>query len=454
MNNIDELTIDKLHEMYKNKRVSVKEVVLEYLNRIDHYDQGPGKLNAILELNPDAVKIAEGMKLDKLDSENSLFGVPILLKDNMDTKDGMHTSAGSLALADSFAKEDAVIVKKLRDKGAVILGKTNMTELSNYTSKDMTPGYSSRGGIVYSPYVKVQNPSGSSTGSAVAVAANLCMAAMGTDTSGSVVEPGKVNGIVGFRPSIHALSQKGIIPISFTLDTAGPLTRTVKDTIVLYSALHDTVTDISNQDISNTIIAVDETSMSALTQEDNKRVSTIIETLKDAKATVKRIKLPQIATDVLERIKLHEFKYSINCYLKRLPDGFPIRSLSDIIHFNDQHKEIALRYGQSMLLNAEMNTTGDMDNKQYKEAIAGRETMKVQIAELLEGVDVCMFFGQNLIFQYVGLPIITIPHGLNNDGMPFGVFLSALRDDTLLKKSHLLEGYIGNRVCPDLTKFL
>jgi amidase len=187
--NLSEVTITELSKIIKNKTFSIKEIVSQYLEQIDFFDKGFNGLNSILEINSDVITIAEELDERNKDDSGLLYGVPILLKDNINTADSLHTSAGSLALADSSPETDAEIVKILRKKGAVILGKTNMTEFANYMTKGMPNGYSSKGGIVRSPYVLGENPAGSSTGSEVAVAANLCTAAFGTDTSGSIISP-------------------------------------------------------------------------------------------------------------------------------------------------------------------------------------------------------------------------------------------------------------------------
>lgn len=237
MIDICEKTLKELQTMFYEKRLSVKELVQEYITRIQTMDQGPNGLRSVLEINPDALNIAEELDQRGNDQNNLLYGIPTLVKDNIDTADRMHTSAGSLALADSYASCDADLIKSLRKAGAVLLGKANMTEFANYMTENMPAGYNSRGGKTISPYNREKDPSGSSTGSAVAVAANLCSASIGTDTSNSIIAPALANGVIGLRPSTGLISQKGLIPISHTLDTAGPFTRTVEDCAMLFAAL-------------------------------------------------------------------------------------------------------------------------------------------------------------------------------------------------------------------------
>ncbi len=448
MQSIDEISIHQIQEMLSNKEISVAELVQEYLRRIDLYDQGPNKLNSILEINPDALSIAE--KLDAYPSNftSKLFGLPILLKDNMDTSDRMHTSAGSLALAESFASCDAGIVEVLRQKGGVILGKTNMTEFADHMTKGMKPGYSSRGGMVKSPYNENKNPGGSSTGSAVGVSANLCAVSLGTDTSGSITSPAIKNGIVGFRPSTSVLSQKGIIPISFTLDTAGTLTRTVMDSSILFMELINTLIDMDEANIKGTVIGIDQVTLENLTDEEEKKARTIIRTLEKSGATIKRVKIPKVPKNDLKQIQLYEFKYCLNRYLSERPRGSSIRSLKDIIEFNNLNPSKTLKYGQTLLIEAEKNTKGDLSEPVYKNLIKDREKTKKEVQEKLSEFDICIMFQENLILQYGGFPIITIPHGSYNDDMPYGIYLTALSDITLLKIAHRIEQAIGYRIVP------
>lgn len=448
MKNIDEISILQIQQMYKNQKISVKELVQEYLKRIELYDQGTGKLNSILEINPDVLSIAEGLDAHNSNYTSPIFGVPILLKDNIDTADRMHTSAGSLALEESFATSDADIVKTLKQKGAVILGKTNMTEFANHMTKGMKAGYSSRGGIVKCPYDKDKDPSGSSTGSAVAVSANLCALSIGTDTSGSIIAPAMTNGIVGFRPSTGLLSQKGIIPISFTMDTAGPMTRNVMDSVILFSELTNMLIEINNVNIKDIVIGIDQSTFENMTDEEAKKARTIIETLQKSGATLKKIKMPQIPTKNIKQIQLYEFKHSLNRYLSSLPINFKIHSLKDIIEFNNLNPNETLRYGQTLLIEAEEKTTGDLSETIYKKLLEERNIIKSEVTKLLSDINIYIFFKKNLLFQYAGFPIITIPHGLYNNGMPYGIYVTALNDTKLLQIAYLLEKEMGYRVAP------
>lgn len=236
---LKEATIDELQQKMASGDLTSRKITELYLQWIREVDQQGPTLRAVIELNPDALTIAGQMDKERKagKTRGPLHGIPMLVKDNIDTGDKMMTTAGSLALEGHHAAEDAFIIKKLRAAGAVLLGKTNLSEWANFRSSRSTSGWSSRGGQTRCPYVLDRNPSGSSAGSGAAVAANLCTIAIGTETDGSIVSPSSVNGIVGFKPTVGLWSRTGIIPISATQDTAGPMARTVKDAAILLSAL-------------------------------------------------------------------------------------------------------------------------------------------------------------------------------------------------------------------------
>ncbi len=234
---IVEADITSMQSAMEAGLISSEDIVQVYLDRINKYDS---IINSILEINPETIQIARALDKERQErgSRGRLHGIPILLKDNMDTQDKMHTSAGSLALAGSFAAMDSFVASKLRLAGAVILGKTNMTEWSNFMSSKMPAGYSSRGGLVLNPYGPDELfISGSSSGSAAAVAANLAAAAIGTETAGSIVGPASQNFLVGIKPTVGLVSRTGIIPISVSQDTPGPIARTVSDATIILGEL-------------------------------------------------------------------------------------------------------------------------------------------------------------------------------------------------------------------------
>src|SRR5438874_1384812 len=236
---LDEVSIADLQAGLKSGKYTAKSLVEKYLERIEAVDRkGPG-LNSVIEVNPEATTIAAALDKDRKEKgpRGPLHGVPVLIKDNIDTADKMATTAGSLALVGAKPAQDAFVVKRLREAGAVILGKTNLSEWANFRSSSSTSGWSGRGGLTRNPYALDRNTSGSSSGSAAAVAASLCAAAVGTETDGSIVSPSSVNGIVGINPTVGLVSRSGIIPISRTQDTAGAMARTVRDAAILLSVL-------------------------------------------------------------------------------------------------------------------------------------------------------------------------------------------------------------------------
>ena len=236
---LNEISIDQLQKKMQDGTLSSKAITQLYLNRIDQIDKKGPALHAVIELNPDAISIAEAMDNERKEGKirGPLHGIPVLIKDNINTGDKMMTTAGSLALVGNRAKADAFIIKQLRESGAVILGKTNLSEWANFRSSRSSSGWSSRGGQTKNPYYLDRSPSGSSSGSGSAVAANLCTVAIGTETDGSVIAPSSNCGLVGIKPTVGLLSRSGIIPISKTQDTAGPMARTVKDAAILLGVL-------------------------------------------------------------------------------------------------------------------------------------------------------------------------------------------------------------------------
>ncbi len=452
--NLEEVTITELSKIIKNKTFSIKEIVSQYLEQIDSLDKGFHGLNSICEINSDVITIAEELDERNKGDSGLLYGVPILLKDNINTADRLHTSAGSLALADSIAETDAEIVNILRKKGAIILGKTNMTEFANYMTKGMPNGYSSKGGIVKSPYVLSESPAGSSTGSGVAVAVNLCTAAFGTDTSGSIISPGLKNGIVGYRPGKGTLSIKGIIPISFTLDMVGPMTRTVKDAIIIFNEISaDKIHFTEKTSLKGIVIGIDQSSIDNMSQEDEKKANGVLDKLKKAGAILKQLHLKTISNKKIDDIKKYEFKYVMNQYLAELPQDYKIKSLKEIIEFNNNHKEDALRYGQILLEDAQNNTSGDMTESIYLDTLKDMESTKRYMSDQLKDVNVCIVFKDHPIVQYTGLPAITVPCGLYNNGMPYGINIIAQTDEELLNTAYAIEQIAGRRVKPKLTGY-
>jgi len=234
-----ELTIVELQQKMRSGEYTARIITRMYLERVEKLDKQGPTINAVIELNPYALKIADALDAEReaRGSRGPLHGIPVMLKDNIATADQMMTTAGSLALAGSIASQDSTVAQRLREAGAIMLGKTNLSEWANFRSTHSTSGWSSRGGQTLNPYALDRNPCGSSSGSAVAVAANLCSVAIGTETDGSIICPSQANSIVGIKPTLGLTSRSGIIPIAHSQDTAGPMARTVTDAAILLAAL-------------------------------------------------------------------------------------------------------------------------------------------------------------------------------------------------------------------------
>ena len=341
--------------------VSVAEAYLARIEAVDH--DGPG-VNSVIEINPDAEAIAAELDAERRAGRvrGPLHGIPILLKDNIDTADRMETTAGSLALVGARPSRDAVLVGRLREAGAVILGKTNLSEWANIRSRHSTSGWSGRGGLTRNPYALDRNTSGSSSGSGAAVAANLCAAAVGTETDGSIVAPATVNGIVGIKPTVGLVSQAGIIPISHSQDTAGPMARTVADAAVLLEAL-------AERPVLGPEFALDPDALRgarigivrSLFEPFSPAVRTIAEdaiaALRDAGADiVDEVEFPSPRsfeeTEML--VLLAELKADLNAYLAALPPGPGPRTLADVIAFNEANRDREMPwFGQDLFERAE-----------------------------------------------------------------------------------------------------
>ena len=396
-----------------------------YLTRIKAVDRSGPKLNSVREINPDALAIARGLDGVKPSAGKPLAGVPILLKDNIATGDRQHTTAGSVALADARAKDDATLVKRLRAAGAVILGKANLTEFANILTIDMPAGYSSLGGQVKNPHVPalldkrgipVVLPGGSSGGSAVSVAAGLCAAAIGTETSGSLLSPATQNSLVTVKPTVGLISRAGVSPISHSQDTAGPLTRTVRDAAILLNVLaardpldrathqikrpRDYTSFLDRDGLKGARIGLpsdpgdllNDAFFGKLPPRSRRVMDRAVEALRDLGATIVRANIPTAAwvggpgttmnvlnTNPLSPRKgqfgtppivfIYEFKRDLNLYLRHWATGTRMKSLADIVAYNKAHARKALRFGQDLALAAEA-TRGDLSELEYRSARA------------------------------------------------------------------------------------
>ncbi len=401
-----EKTIAELQQDMEAGTYTARQITQLYLDRITEVDQGKNGLHAVIELNPDALSLA-----DKLDKEREagkirgpLHGIPVLIKDNIDTGDKMSTSAGSLALKDSKAGEDAFIVKKLRDAGAILLGKTNLSEWANFRSFRSSSGWSSRGGQTRNPYYLDRNPCGSSSGSGVAASANLCAIAIGTETNGSVVCPSSANGIVGIKPTVGLWSRSGIIPISESQDTAGPMARTVSDAALLLGLLTGTDSNdpaslasqgkflsdytpfLKKDGLKGKRIGVYRDSFG-----DHEKVNAIMEEsialLKAQGAIIiDSVAIPNSRNYGAEAFELlqYEFKDGLNNYLKKLGDNAPVKSLADVIAFNENNRDACMPYFEQELLKLS-EQKGTLESDAYRKILE-----KVRRLSRSEGLDVAL----------------------------------------------------------------
>ena len=390
---MEELTIQEAQSRMTAGELTARQLTEMYLARIAEIDQSGPRLNSVIEINPDALEIADALDRERTERgpRSPLHGIPILIKDNIDTHDQMQTTAGSVALAGSIAAEDATVAAKLRAAGAVILGKTNLSEWANFRSTHSTSGWSSRGGQTRNPYALDRNPCGSSSGSGVAVAANLCAAAVGTETDGSIICPSNVNGIVGIKPTLGLVSRAGIIPIAHSQDTAGPMARTVADAAVLLAALagpdpRDPATLNRNGALTNAEGILRDLTADGLRGARigvarsyfgfDPRVDRIMEesirVIRESGAEIvdpvdlsSKKDLDQPEYEVL----LYEFKADLNAYLAALGPDAPVHSLAEVIEFNERHADRVMPYfGQEIMVTAQER--GPLTDERYLQALA------------------------------------------------------------------------------------
>jgi amidase len=396
---LDEITFGELQDGMKSGKWTARSITEKYLARITEIDASGPTLKAVIETNPDAVAIADALDKERASkgARGPLHGIPILIKDNIDTADRMMTTAGSLALVGAKPPKDSFVAQKLRAAGAVILGKTNPSEWANIRSSHATSGWSGRGGLTKNPYALDRNPCGSSSGSGAAASANLAAGTIGTETDGSIVCPSSSNGILGIKPTVGLISRAGIIPISHSQDSAGPMCRTVTDAATLLGAL--TGVDADDQataasagksltdytkfldpnglkgarigvcrkffGFSDLVDALMETALDAL-----RRAGAVLVDPAD-------VNLAPNAGALEFTVLLYELKADLNAYLARLGPGAPVKSLADVIAFNDAHKDQEMPYfGQDTFLKAQAK--GSLATQEYLDAVkdllkAGRD---------------------------------------------------------------------------------
>ena len=486
---LQEITIDALQEKMRQGQYTARSIAELYLKRIAAIDQAGPSLRAVIELNPEALALADALDQERKAGRlrGPLHGIPVLIKDNIDTGDKMMTTAGSLALEGHVAAQDAFIIKQLRAAGAVILGKTNLSEWANFRSTRSCSGWSSRGGQTKNPYVLDRSPCGSSSGSGVAVAANLCAVAIGTETDGSVIAPASFCGIVGLKPTVGLLSRSGIIPISATQDTAGPMARTVRDAAVLLGALTgvdpaDGITRESQgkalQDytrfldanglagkrigIEQSLLQGHEGVVGAYRQ--------AIEVLKKQGATVVEVELlkaTEKSGDAELKVLEYEFKDGLNRYLANAKAR--VGSLTEVIAFNRQNEASTMPWFKQEILETS-EAKGGLDSPEYRAALQKTLGARSSIDDLMRrftldaiagvsiGLPGCIDLingDYNTGFYFcspaamAGYPHITIPMGQVH-GLPLGISLiaGAYQEPVLFTLAYAFEQATQHRVAP------
>ena len=381
---------------------------------------GKNRLNCIAELDETAAEQAKAQEADKQD--RLLAGIPVLVKDNIDVK-SLHTTAGSLALADNIAREDAPVIRNLRRNGAVILGKTNMTEFANFTTENMPGGYSSRGGQVVHAVDPKLSPTGSSSGSAVAVAAGIVPMAVGTDTSHSVTACAMFNGICGLKPPAGTLSAEGIIPIARTLDSAGAMARNLTDTLKLYSAMRDEpLPELPPLKTDGLRIAVNQAQRETL-QEDRKRfLDSLLKKLKAGGAVTGEVN--QGAAPEMVTIMRWEFRPMLEDYLEK--STAKRKTLAEIVAYYEANPDTMMKYGDTLLRAALDGTPGGLQGKPYLDALEARKEAIVRVTAEIENYDAVLMTGPTSIMHFCGLPTVTVagakkdPNGVNEAVILYG----------------------------------
>lgn len=487
--NLNEITIDELQQKMHKGEYTSRRITQMYLDRINAIDKRGPAINAVIEVNPDALAIA-----DKMDKERKagkirgpLHGIPVLIKDNINTGDKMMTTAGALALQGNRASKDAFIIKQLRTSGAVLLGKTNLSEWANFRSTRSTSGWSSRGGQTKNPIVLDRNPCGSSSGSGAAVAANLCAVAIGTETDGSVVAPSSFCGIVGIKPTVGLLSRSGIIPISKTQDTAGPMARTVRDAAILLSTLTGVDPDDAVTNNSNGKAHKDYTQFLDVNGLKGKRIGVeksflkghegvvglftkAIDVLKKQGATIVEIELLKDTAklgDAELTVLKYEFKDGVNQYLSTA--NAKVKTLADVIAFNKENEAKAMPWFKQEILES-CQEKGSLSSKEYTDALERSTSARKLIDDMMKQYNLDAICGTSIGLPgctdlvngdydtgfyfcpppaMAGYPHITVPMGTVHD-LPVGLsFFSTAYDEAgIIKIGYAYEQASKKRVPP------
>jgi amidase len=489
---LDEATIPQLQDGMKSGKYTAQSLVEKYLARIDEIDKRGPAVNAIIELNPDALSIAKALDQERngKGARGPLHGIPVLIKDNIDTADRMMTTAGSLALVGSKPPKDSFVAQRLRAAGAVILGKTNLSEWANIRSSHSVSGWSGRGGLTKNPYALDRNACGSSSGTGAGISANLAVVGIGTETDGSIVCPSSSNGLAGIKPTVGLVSRGGIIPISHSQDGAGPMCRTVRDAAILLGALTGVDPDDSATAASAGKSQTDyaqycdphglkgarigvarkyfgfNDAVDALMEQSLNVMKTQGATLVDPADIATLGKFDD--TELL--VFMYELKADLNAYLARLGPGAPVRTLQDIIDFNDRNRQKEMPYfGQDLFVKAQ--SKGPLSEKEYLEAVEKNH----QLART-EGIDALMdkyhldaivaptggpawltdlvngdhsAGGSSNAAAVAGYPNVNVTAGFLS-GLPVGIsfFGRAWSEPTLIKMAYSFEQAIKARQAP------
>ncbi len=484
-----EVDIKGLQEDYAKGTRSIEEVTALYLDRIEQIDKSGPTLRAIIDINPNALSFAKTLDKERVagKSRGPLHGIPIVLKDNIDTQD-QPTTAGSRALKGSIPLKDSEIAKKLRAAGAVILGKANLSEWANFRGQHSSSGWSGIQGQTKNPYVLTRNPCGSSSGSGVAVSANLTLLAIGTETNGSIVCPSHANGVVGIKPTVGLISRRGIIPISFTQDTAGPMARTVTDAALALGALvgidstdsktlasvekyhNDYSTFLNKEGLQGKRIGIYTAPFG-----NNKAVDQLsqkaIEIMKEKGAELVEIETiaPRGTGSHSFQVMLHEYKAGLNDYFEQLGENAPIKTLEELIAFNLKDSLELKYFNQAYLKMAQEKE--DLNSDAYKTALENLQRMSQQ-----EGIDRVMnehqldaiiaptgspawstdwlngdnfHLGSSSPAAWAGYPNITVPMG-DIHGLPVGlsIFGTAWSEGKLIEIAYAFEQATQARIVP------
>lgn len=493
---MDEISLDTLRSYLVSGQYTARSLTQYYLSRIESVDRAGPQVNSVIEVNPDALAIADDLDRERRTkgSRGPLHGIPILIKDNIATVDRMQTTAGSLALVGSRPTNDAFLITRLRAAGAVIFGKTNCSEWANFRGRHSTSGWSGRGGQTRNPYALDRNPSGSSSGSGAAVAANLCPLAVGTETDGSIVSPSSINGIAGIKPTVGLVSRSGIIPISHTQDTAGPMARTVADAAALLTVLVGVDSGDAATETARAHLQPDYTAFLDAKGLQGSRLGIVrkyagfnmhvdrvfeeaLAALKSAGAEViDPVEIPSIdKLDEPETEVLHfEFKTDLNRYLASLGASAPVHDLQEVIAFNQKnHSQELSWFGQEAMEKAQGK--GDLTSPEYLKALADCRRLSRQ-----EGIDAAMdkfrldaliaptdgpawptdpingdhfSSGTSTLAAVAGCPHVTVPMGFVF-GLPVGIsfFGRAWSEPTLIKLAYSYEQATKIRKPPQFRK--